>query len=96
MAAIELLSVDDDAENSEDFDVIAGTPVLLSLKTADDATPIPSGVQVYVEVKDDDAQYWFVGKLTTGKAYGVLSSPGTYRLRRVPLAGREVGAFRAA
>lgn len=96
MAATELLAVTDTAASSDDITVDTGTPVAVRLKTSDDAVPVPAGSEVMIELKDDDAQYWPVGKLNVGNPSAVLSIAGIYRLRRIPRPGVNVGAFRGA
>lgn len=93
--ATELIAVGTGAANSADVVVTAGAPVTVSLK--DGTGPdLPSGCQVDILLKDDDATYFKIGDLRSGVQVqsAVLIGPGTYRLSRTADSA-ACGAFSA-
>ncbi len=93
--ATELLAVGTTAADSADVVVAAGDQLTVSLKDA--AGPlVGNGALVYIQLKDDAAEYFTVDMLyvdTFGarKSAVVIAAAGTYRFSR--LAGVSCGVF---
>lgn len=71
-------------------DVVVTDPVTLHLKDAE-GDNVPSNAVVYLEIKDDQGQYFRVDTLSKAKPGVVVVGPGTYRVNRP--AGPAVGVF---
>ena len=91
--ATNLLDVGTNTTPSDDFTVESGDQITLALKSNSDSGN-PPNAQVYLQLKDDDDNYWTVDTLNVHKSAVVLSAAGTYRLIRKS-GGTAVGAFSA-
>jgi len=92
--ATEILAVGTTAANSSEVTVIAGAPVTVGLKDAVGLTAVPPGCDVRILIKDDDAAYFEIGKLTARNPATVLIGPGVYILSRIG-GSAACGAFSA-
>lgn len=86
--ATQLLAAGTTAASSADFTLAAGESATLALK-GPDANDFQFNA-VVIEMKDDAAAYWPIGKLNGPQ---VLAAAGTYRVRRI-VGLANVGVFR--
>lgn len=92
--ATEILAVGTTADNSSEVTVTAGAPVTVCLKDVAGLTAVPPGCDVRILIKDDDAAFFEIGKLTAQNPATVLIGPGVYVLSRIG-GGPACGAFSA-
>lgn len=86
----EILAVGTTAADSADVVIASGDTLTVALKDAA-GTALARGARVSIQLKDDDGQYFEVGRLSVAKPAQVITGPGTYRFHRD--AGTSCGVF---
>jgi hypothetical protein len=84
--ATQILATAATAADSADVDVVAGTPLTVSLKGV-----VDGAASVVILLKDDASAYNIVGALNSHAPSTLISAPGTYRFTRI--AGATCGVF---
>lgn len=91
MAASEILADGTGDANSSEVTVSTAAK-LVCLKHTGGGPRVSRGALAYVEVKDDDGEFYIIGHLNSQAQSMNLSTPGVYRVRR-PVGSSSIGVF---